>query len=129
MLAAAAVPGSYLLVDREPDDLPGSIGFVTAALWACRIWREAPGWLDFTMAATAPDGRTWAHGCQRRWEAVGSVVDPLDGLSDRARVALEHRLLMAAVMPQRDAPADQAVMTLQAPVEEAKPARRRRVKR
>jgi hypothetical protein len=129
MLAAAAVPGSHLLVDREPDDLSGSIGFMTAGLWSCSVWRDAPGWLDFVMHAQAPDGRRWSHGCQRQWETTGAVVEPLDGLSDRQRVALEHRLVMAAVMPQQDAPTGQAVMTLQAPAEEPKRRPMRRAKR
>jgi hypothetical protein len=101
MLAAAAQPGSHLLVLREPDDVPGPVSFITASLWTCSVWRQI-GWLDWTMNATAPDGRTWQHGCQRYWQTTGEVVEPLDGLTDRQRVALEHRLVMAAVMPERE---------------------------
>jgi hypothetical protein len=112
MLAAAAQPGSHLLVHRAPDDVPGPVEFVTASLWSCSLWRT-PGWLDWTMSAVTPDGRTWSHGCQRHWDTTGEVIEPLDGLTDRQRVALEHRLVMAAEMPEREPLSmDQAVASI-----------------
>jgi hypothetical protein len=112
MLAAAAQPGSHLLVHRAPDDVPGPVEFVTASLWSCSLWRT-PGWLDWTMSAVTPDGRTWSHGCQRHWDTTGDVIEPLDGLTDRQRVALEHRLVMAAEMPEREPLSmDQAVASI-----------------
>jgi hypothetical protein len=112
MLAAAAQPGSHLLVHRAPDDVPGPVEFVTASLWSCSLWRT-PGWLDWTMSAVTPDGSTWSHGCQRHWDTTGEVIEPLDGLTDRQRVALEHRLVMAAEMPEREPLSmDQAVASI-----------------
>ena len=128
MLAAAARPNSHLLVRRAPEDVPGPVRFITSSLWSCSLWRT-PGCLDYTMEAMAPDGRTWAHGCQRYWDTTGEVVEPLDGLTDHQRVALEHRLVMAAEMPEQEQPTDQAVMTLQERVEEPKRRPMRRAKR
>ena len=112
MLAAAAQPGSHLLVEREPDDVPGPVSFITADLWTCSLWRRV-GWLEWTMQAQAPDGRSWDHGCQRDWTGSGAVIDPLDGLSDRQRVALEHRLITAAAMPEPEPLSmEQAVLSI-----------------
>lgn len=124
MLAAAAQPGSHLLVRRTPEDVPGPVRFVTADLWSCSLWRT-PGWLDYTMEAVAPDGRTWLHGCQRQWETTGAVVEPLDGLSDRQRVALEHRLVMAAEMPEREPLSDEQAALSILPVDRIEQPRHR----
>jgi hypothetical protein len=112
MLAAAAQPGSHLLVERYPDDVTGPVSFITASLWHCSLWRRV-GWLEWTMQAQAPDGRTWAHGCQRHWDTTGDIIEPLDGLSEQQRVALEHRLVMAAAMPEPEPlSAEQAVQSI-----------------
>ena len=112
MLALAAQPGSHLLVMREPSDVPGPVSFITAGLWSCSLWRRI-GWPEWTMHAQAPDGRTWHHGCQRHWDTTGEVIEPLDALSDQQRTALEHRLVMAAVMPEPEPlTAEQAVLSI-----------------
>lgn len=129
-LAATARPESRVILDRPVDVVAGPVRLTTGRLWRIALWHDpAADQLTWTMAARSPDGRCWDHGCQRQWLTTGAVIEPLDALAPLERQALRDRLLCAVCWPVPEPPSGQAVMTLQAPVEEAKPARRRRVRR
>jgi hypothetical protein len=128
VMIAAAEKNSALLVRAAPEDVPGPVRFVVVVnygLWEVTIWRRV-GWLERTLSVRAPDNRSWLRGCQRDWEGNGSIIDPLDGLSRQQRVALEHRLLLAAEMPEQDFPVDQAQTVLQAPYQPHQPRYKRK---
>lgn len=100
VLAAAAQPGSRLLLDQPIDHLvSGPVRFTTASLWRVSLWC-CRGELMQTLEATAPDGRTWRYGCQRMWCADGSAIDPVMMLTNRQRNELYERLMAAMSWPE-----------------------------
>lgn len=100
MLAAAAQPGSWLLLEQPMDHLmSGPVRFTTAQLWRVALWSEQ-GELRQTLEAMAPDRRLWSHGCQRDWCGDGAVIDPVLLITDLQRLALRDRLLEAMSWPE-----------------------------
>lgn len=101
VLVQAAERELRLLLTRPLCEVTSSIAWITTeSLWRISLWREPGIGLVQTLDALAPDLRSWVHGCQRRWDGDGSVVEPLDALTAQQRCALDARLLRANCWPE-----------------------------
>jgi hypothetical protein len=130
VLRDAARPDSWVVVSRPAQEWGESaVRLITAKLWKVALWRNEQG-LQMTMEAVSPDRRHWQHGCERRWLEDGSVIEPLELLSQGERQALDQRLLRAMALPSTGmcplwTPAPHADKT---PVKGAKGGRKKKAK-
>lgn len=100
-LIDAAADGSAIVLRRPFYGEVGLVEIMCANGWRVGCWCDGRQ-LTHVSHAVAPDRRSWDYGCQREWLGIGSVVDPVQLLTDEQRLQLLLRLLAATSLPLDD---------------------------